>query len=81
MSFLGTDNLQDKVTTLSRKYKSRLPTSVVFQNDRNLSYTVRKLKRKKQAKYIKVKQSHYRPGQAQVFQEVKAPRFRDNGTG
>ena len=30
---------------------------------------------------VKVKQSHYRPGQAQKFQEVKAPWFRDNGTG
>jgi len=29
----------------------------------------------------KVKQSHYRPGQAQRVHEVKAPRFRDNGTG
>ena len=27
---------------------------------------------------VKVKQSRYRPG---GFQEVKVPRFRDNGTG
>jgi len=26
----------------------------------------------------KVKQSHYRPGQAQRFQEVEVPRFQDN---
>ena len=26
----------------------------------------------------KVKQSHYRPGQASEFQEVEAPRFQDN---
>ena len=31
---------------------------------------------------VKVKQSLYRPGQAQrVLKEVKVPRFRDNGTG
>jgi len=30
---------------------------------------------------LKVKQSHYRPGVAQKgFQEVKFPRFHDNGT-
>jgi len=29
----------------------------------------------------RVKQSHYRPGQAQRVPEVKVPRFRDNGTG
>ena len=29
----------------------------------------------------KVNQSRYRPGGAQGFQEVKVPRFRDNGTG
>ena len=26
---------------------------------------------------IKVKQSHYRPGQAEGFQEFEAPRFQD----
>jgi len=30
---------------------------------------------------VKVKQSRYRPGLAQRFQEVKVPRFHDNGTG
>jgi len=31
---------------------------------------------------IQIKQSRYRPGVAQRgFQEVKAPRFHDNGTG
>jgi len=29
----------------------------------------------------KVNQSHYRPGVPRGFQEVKVPRFRDNGTG
>jgi hypothetical protein len=28
--------------------------------------------------YVKVKQSHYKPGQAQRFQEVEAPRFQDS---
>jgi len=33
-------------------------------------------------KDVKVKQSHYKPGQAcNGTQEVKVPRFRDNGTG
>jgi len=30
---------------------------------------------------VKVKQSYYRPGVAQRFQEVKVPRFHDNCTG
>ena len=30
---------------------------------------------------VKVEQSHYRPQWSSVFQEVKVPRFRDNGTG
>jgi len=30
---------------------------------------------------VKVKRSHYRPGQAQRVQEVKVRRFHDNGTG
>ena len=30
---------------------------------------------------VKVKQSRYRPGVAQRVQEVKVPRFHDNGTG
>jgi hypothetical protein len=30
---------------------------------------------------VKVKQSRYRPGVTQRFQEVKVPRFLDNGTG
>jgi hypothetical protein len=30
---------------------------------------------------VKVKQSRYRPGVAQRVQEVKVPRFLDNGTG
>jgi len=29
----------------------------------------------------KIKQSRYRPGVAQGFQEVKVPRLRDNGRG
>jgi len=29
----------------------------------------------------KVKQSHYSPGEPRGFQEVKVPRFHDNGTG
>jgi hypothetical protein len=33
---------------------------------------------KKQYKKLKVKESRYRPG---VAQEVKVPRFHDNGTG
>ena len=36
------------------------------------------IKKKKKKKKKKVNQSHYRPG---GFQEVKVPRFRDNGTG
>ena len=32
-------------------------------------------------KKVKVKQSRYRPGVPRGFQEVKVPRFRDNGTG
>jgi hypothetical protein len=32
-------------------------------------------------RYAKVKKSYYRPGVAQRFQEVKVPRFLDNGTG
>ena len=31
--------------------------------------------------YIKVKQSRYRPEVPRGFQEVKVPKFRDNGTG
>jgi len=31
-----------------------------------------------ECKKVKLNQSHYRPG---GFQEVKVPRFRDNGTG
>jgi len=31
--------------------------------------------------YIKVNQSHYRPEVPRVFEEVKVPRFRDNGPG
>jgi len=31
-------------------------------------------------KYKNVKQSRYRPGRPRGFQEVKVPRFRDNGT-
>jgi len=30
---------------------------------------------------VKVKQSRYRPGVVQRFQEVKVPRIHDNGTG
>jgi len=30
---------------------------------------------------VKIKQSHYRPDVPIGFQEVKAPRFLDNGTG
>jgi len=30
---------------------------------------------------VKVNQSHYSPDVPRGFQEVKAPRFRDNGTG
>jgi len=33
-----------------------------------------------QNKALKVKQPHYRPDVARGFQEVKVPRFRDNGT-
>jgi hypothetical protein len=32
-------------------------------------------------KQVKVKQSHYKPGRPGGFQEVKVPRFHDNGTG
>jgi hypothetical protein len=32
-------------------------------------------------KVEKVKQSRYRPGVAQRVQEVKVPRFHENGTG
>ena len=32
-------------------------------------------------KSVKVKQPRYRPGVARGFQEVKIPRFHDNGTG
>ena len=31
--------------------------------------------------WVKVNQSRYRPGVAQMVQEVKVPRFHDNGTG
>jgi len=31
--------------------------------------------------HVKVFQSHYRPEVPRVFQDVKVPRFRDNGTG
>jgi hypothetical protein len=27
---------------------------------------------------VKIKQSHYKPGQAQRFQEVEAPRYQDS---
>jgi len=33
------------------------------------------------AREVKVNQSHYRPEVPRGFQEVKVPRFRDNGTG
>ena len=63
------------VTTLS----SYMNTGLSEVQHRGLCCDVKCCDRKYEIQCkVKVKESHYRPG---GFQEVKVPRFRDDGTG
>jgi hypothetical protein len=60
-------------------YKSTYYTCGYFHDKQNTADTVALLLFL--GVKVKVKQSRYRPGGHRGFQEVRVPRFHDNGTG